>query len=147
MMLTDTVSELGWKGSPWTEDLLASQRFLPGFLFRVAESKAWTTRQTVSRQSAALTVDRVRRDAAKKNIRGKLTEKQIAERAQSAVVIRNVFTEVNQVAPISQGGAGFLDQYLASWNAGPNMQCGGCTMNQDIGFHKGDLRYWGWLRY
>ena len=138
-LLTTMVSELGWEESPWTEDALASKRILPGYVFRVADSKAWSARQTVSRQSVVLMVDRLRRDVAKKNLRGKLTEKLVSERAQSAAVIYNVLTEVKTLAPIPPSE---LDAWLTDWlegDAGLDMELRSVILQRDDKFHPKDL--------
>ena len=138
-LLVTMVSEMGWEESPWTEDALASKRILPGYVFRVADSKAWSARQTVSRQSVVLMVERMRQDVAKKNLRGKLTEKQVSERAQSAAVIYNVLNEVKTLVsmPLSD-----LDKWLGDWlegDAGLDMELRSVIMQRDEKFHPRDM--------
>lgn len=139
VLLTTTVSELGWEESPWTDDALASKRIVPGYTFRVADSKVLSARQTVSKQFAVLMVDRVGRGSARKNIRGNMTEKQVAERAQYAAVIHNVLAEVKKIAPISQKD---LDELLRSWlggDVGVDMELRSAVVAHDENFHPKDL--------
>ena len=139
IMLTTMVSELGWDESPWTEDALSSKRILPGYCSRVGDSKVWSTRQTVSQQSAVLMVDQVKRDAAKKTIRGKLSEKQVAERAQTSAVIHNVVNEVKKLIsiPVEE-----LLAWVEAWlngDATMDMELRSVIMQHDDKFHAKDL--------
>jgi hypothetical protein len=65
------------------------------------EGKEWTHRQTVSKDSCVWMLRRIELDMAKQNLRGKLTEKTMGERAQMAAVVVNVSKEHQRTAPVS----------------------------------------------
>lgn len=100
VLVTEMVSATGWEEGCWTEDALASKRIFPGHVFRVVESKAWTARQTVTKASCVLMLERVKRELRKQILRGKILEKQIAERAQMAAVVTHIVAEFKKSAPV-----------------------------------------------
>jgi len=99
-VLTEMVSTFGWEESGWTEDGLASKRILPGYVFRCTTSKTWTARQTVTKESCVLMLERISRQMSKGTFKGKLVEKTLAERAQMAAVVHNIEMELLQMATI-----------------------------------------------
>lgn len=93
-ILTDMVSTFGWEESGWTEEGLASKRILPGYVFRCTTSKSWTARQTVTKESCVLMLERIQRQMSRGSLQGKLVEKKLAERAQQAAVVDSIQAEL-----------------------------------------------------
>ena len=80
-IISDVLSAFGWEESCWTEDALASKRILPGYSFRVAQSKSWGTRQTVTKDSCILMMRRIQKEVDKNSLKAKLSEKILSDRA------------------------------------------------------------------
>lgn len=99
-VLTEMVSTFGWEESGWTEEGLASKRILPGYVFRCTTSKSWTARQTVTKESCVLMLERIHRQMSRGTLQGKLVEKNLAERAQQAAVVHSIEMELLQMATI-----------------------------------------------
>jgi hypothetical protein len=133
-LVAEMVSEKGWEEGCWTEDALASKRIFPGHVFRVVESKAWSARQTVTKASCVLMLERVRRESRKGLLRGKILEKQIAERAQMAAVVTNIVAEFKKIAPVLPEEAGQWVDLFAEGDPGLDMELRSAVMRHDEKF-------------
>ena len=114
-VVTQVVSASWWEESPWTEEVLACKRIYPGAVFRVDGSKQWTSRQTVVRESCVLMLKRVEGDFNRKQLKGKLTERHIADRAQMAAVVISVSKELGKLAPIPESE---VEAWIKMWQEG-----------------------------
>jgi hypothetical protein len=82
---------------------------------------------------------RIERDMAKQNLRGKLTEKMMGERAQMAAVVVNVSKELQRTAPV-------LDEVVQAWllrwpdgDAALDMEIKSAMLSHDVKFQPKDL--------
>lgn len=133
-LVAEMVSATGWEEGCWTEDALASKRIFPGHVFRVVESKAWSARQTVTKASCVLMLERVRRELRKGLLRGKILEKQIAERAQMAAVVTHMVAEFKKIAPVPPEDADQWVDLFAEGDPGLDMELRSAVMRHDEKF-------------
>lgn len=137
-VVSSTTSTYGWEDGPYTEDCLATKRIFPGYIFR-ADGKEWTQRQTVTKDSCIWMLRRIDREMAKQNLRGKLTEKMMGERAQMAAVAVNVSKELRRTAPVSDDA---VQAWLLRWAEGDaslDMEIKSAMLSHDTKFQPKDL--------
>ena len=138
-LLTEMVSVSGWDESGWTEDGLASKRILPGYIFRCTASKKWTARQTVTPESCILMLERIQQQLNEGSLKGKLTEKVLAERAQFAAVVHNLEKEMLEMATFSATDLQeWKDAYLTA-NPAFDMEVNSAMLRHDEQFTVKDI--------
>lgn len=107
----------GWENCPWSDDLLASRKILPGFTPRMS-NKLWNERLRTSDESCLLFVKHVLADFEKTPpANRRKTAKVLAEDSSSLCALAvNLAREVQNIMPLSSATlqAEFLDKVAVS---------------------------------
>jgi len=102
-LVVDATSKYGWETGPFSEDTLASKKLYPGNHFRTINSKKWTNRQVVTKESCRLTFMRLikRFGTAPVMFRHKLTKHKSEEVSEQTAVFWHLLEEAAADTPVT----------------------------------------------
>lgn len=90
-LVLDTVSRLGWRASPFSDDNLSSKKLMPGFVFRcsakLSKSSKWPKLNVVSAESAALCLESAIATYEASPLKKKLSKAELEEKLEMCILV------------------------------------------------------------
>lgn len=99
-LLSETVSEMGWGGCPFTEDGLSSKKLYPGWVYKHSK-KNWENKCAVTEDSMLLMLRQVISEWRKDAYRRKPARKALEEASEMAALVDWVRKTVLSTTPLS----------------------------------------------
>lgn len=90
-LVLDTVSRLGWRSSPFSDDNLSSKKLMPGFVFRcsakLSKSSKWPKLNVVSAESTALCLESAIATYEASPLKKKLSKAELEEKLEMCILV------------------------------------------------------------